>query len=267
MQIKTIVKSFWVVLTVATLGVCMHTLKSINTFTKQQEIKTEQLVKLQPPSLEIQAKNSYRLDILMDSFDHPLEICSITAIAPHVLAGATHCFINPETKQFNVVKMRANGAETKILRQIVNDGNDHSLVYTDATYTDFAKIGPKMNVNDDIHYWGNASGSNNLYRRGYVVIAAYNFVGLDSNGFAGDSGAAIYNKDGQMVGIISDMAAASQIRKDSAGITVVTLKYMLSLNFAFTAEDLVKVGLDPTDPNYKNLIGPKPPKELQIPTI
>lgn len=158
--------------------------------------------------------------------DNGTSLCSGTAVAPNVILSAYHCF--DTTGPYIAV----NGAIAKIQR-IVKDDNDHALVIVDITFDVVAKFGPEQKKSEDMHYWGNP-GRNMFYRRGYVTGMDENATYYDVNGYAGDSGAGVFDSKGRLVGVISFY-------------TTVMPLFMGSFPINFTEEQLQFVGI-PADP-------------------
>jgi V8-like Glu-specific endopeptidase len=138
--------------------------------------------------------------------------CSGTVVAPTVILSAGHCFQEEENDfGFSIARtsMKVDGYEVKILA-VVLDGNDHALVKVDFTFHSFAKLAKVPAVGAHVHYWGNPAGINNVYREGYVTSYHHSDMILNVNGFFGDSGAGIFNEDGNVVGVVSFIAATAR---------------------------------------------------------
>jgi V8-like Glu-specific endopeptidase len=124
-------------------------------------------------------------------------ICSGTVVQKHTVLSAEHCFKD------NPTEMLVNGKKTKIL-SIVSDDQDHSLVEVELTFKQYAKLDlRKPSVGTTIHYWGNPGGLSMLLRRGYVAGYEEGYTLWDVNGFFGDSGAGIFNEDGQLIAVMN----------------------------------------------------------------
>lgn len=126
-------------------------------------------------------------------------ICSATAVGSHTLLSAAHCFKDAHSLSIDGVPVEVT--------KIISDGADHVLVTVSATFEHVAKRGHQPYVGDRIHYWGNPAGLGDLYREGYVsgdwVMGGKAVALLDINGFYGDSGAGIFDADGQLIGVVS----------------------------------------------------------------
>lgn len=191
--------------------------------------------------------------------------CSGTAIAPHVILSATHCFVNEKTGIFNVKEFMVNSQKTKIIKDIISDNSDHSLVLVDATFMSYSGLTSGSNISDDIHFWGNPAGWNDIYRKGYISARDESVTLYDTNGFFGDSGSGIFNSEGKLIAVLSIIVNMTEVRKtddNSSGIDVSTIKFMGSYPFTFTEDSLKKAGLTGKNPIYSTLIGSLPHKIL-----
>ena len=141
--------------------------------------------------------------------------CSATAIGPHALLTASHC-------EEPVESLSVDGKTAKIL-SLSRDGFDHTIYWLDITFTDYAKFSAEESqVGDDIFIFGNPGSNSDLFRKGYVsnipgikAPAKDLFTAIfggssrpspivyDLNGWMGDSGAAIFNSTGEIVGVVS----------------------------------------------------------------
>lgn len=151
--------------------------------------------------------------------------CSGTAVSAYVIMTAAHCF--PDDL---AVKFKISGREAKALK-FARDGNDHVLIKVNIAFTYTASIGnTRMLKGDKIFYFGNP-GIWQLFRTGHVAGYKDTATVIDVNGWRGDSGAAIFNEQGHIVGIVS------------AGILNDIFKLMLAYPFAFTDEQYKDFGL------------------------
>lgn len=129
--------------------------------------------------------------------------CSGFARKAQVIQTAGHC-LSDATKQ-----LTANGQVCNV-RLIVKDKTDHALVrVSGCRFTKFARMGRTPKQGDQVFVWGNPGMFKDLLRFG--SIAGYQYdegqnaltTLVDINGFFGDSGAAIFNRRGQVVGQVS----------------------------------------------------------------
>lgn len=150
--------------------------------------------------------------------------CSGTAIGPHAILSATHCFLGAHSLEINGEPVVVTGA--------ISDGNDHTIVFVDRTFADFATRGPAPAQADPVFILGNPGGFRDLYRAGRVAGTSVNgkvrYTVYDLNDFFGDSGSGIFNEQGRLVGVISLVLVL-----DNHGIQA---KFAASLPMAFTPQ-------------------------------
>jgi hypothetical protein len=126
-------------------------------------------------------------------------VCSATAVGRHTLLSATHCFAGAHS-------LAVDGVPVQVLA-LIQDGNDHTLAIVSTTFTAIAELGHAPSVADPVHYWGEPGAMHDLYRKGYmsgdVVLDGHMIELFDVNGFFGDSGAALLDDQGRIVGVVS----------------------------------------------------------------
>ena len=127
------------------------------------------------------------------------ESCSGTAIGPHALLSATHCFDWPFT-------LKVYGQPVRVI-QVLSDGNDHTILIVGLTFKRWAALGGEPRQADRVFIFGNPGRETDLYRDGVVYGLSPTSKGLAMlygiNGFYGDSGSGVFNRDGKLVAIIS----------------------------------------------------------------
>ena len=198
------------------------------------------------PAFTAARKTTHKI-VMSAAFEGEVSSCSATAIGPHALITATHCMNQPS------VTIEVDGQETDII-QTIGDGLDHTIVYVDATYTDYAKMATEAPAQgDSIFDIGNPGGFTSMYRTGTVsgyykeedpktpvqiLLAprktkndAVRLTFYDFNGFFGDSGSAVFNDKGEIAGIISRIIGGDL----SAGFSI---KFMGSYELRFTADQI-----------------------------
>lgn len=162
-------------------------------------------------------------------------LCSGTPVSRTAILTAYHCVDDAPTS------MTVDGQPTVITR-IISDGKDHALLLTQMRYKSWASFGALPRAGDQVHIWGNPAGLNDLYRSGWYIGLAEGVYLYDMNVWHGDSGAAVLNDRGEVVGVITgyfiehNPAAGSSFR--------VTIVYP----FAFSAKDWAAAGIKSPQP-------------------
>lgn len=157
-------------------------------------------------------------------------VCSATVIGKRTLLTATHCFKGATT-------FEVDGKPVQISNRI-DDGNDHSIVYTDRTFSYRAKFADKqLTQRDEVYMWGNPNGMRDMYRHGVVAgfeqderPGSVKLTLIDMNIFQGDSGAALFNSKGEIAGVASGVL--NNVMQGTYA------KYAVALPFAFKADDV-----------------------------
>ena len=131
--------------------------------------------------------------------------CSGTAVGPHVLLTASHCMTKGKV-------LAINGWSPKVI-SVRHDGADHALVVVDLTFNRPARVASQSpSVGDVVFIWGNPEGFNDLLRYGRVS-GAEGVTLLDLNAYFGDSGAGVFNEQGQLVGVVSSLAGSPEFHQ------------------------------------------------------
>ncbi len=131
-----------------------------------------------------------------------LGICSGTAIGPHTILTASHCFAGGGKLQL------VNNQLVKVVR-VVDDKKDHSTVTVDRTFKHWAHYGPVPYQGMHVRWWGNPEGESDMYREGVVSKATTDDVLIDATICHGDSGAGIFDDAGEIVGVVTAMSDQS----------------------------------------------------------
>jgi hypothetical protein len=143
--------------------------------------------------------------------------CSATAIAPHVLLTAAHCYL-PLAQS---VRVDGSAISFKLEKRIL-DGKDHMLlVLPEANFTSFVEYYPASYrepwQGEHVYMWGNPIMDGHLYkdqyREGYVSGTDDEPFGNEKAnviwyllvfpGAGGDSGSAVYDEDGRLVTVVT----------------------------------------------------------------
>lgn len=120
--------------------------------------------------------------------------CSATAIRPHVILTATHCLHGGA--------IAADGGPLTVKRRI-DDGNDHTLLIVAQTFGANAQFAPMPKAGAVVRVTGNPAELRALYAQGTVAGDYQGDALLNLPIFFGDSGAAVLDDRGCIVGVIS----------------------------------------------------------------
>jgi hypothetical protein len=136
--------------------------------------------------------------------------CSATAIGPHALITATHCELPTDS-----LSIRGEEQEVTIVGRI-RDELDHSIyLLSGVTFAEYAPVNTNdpLEMSEDVFILGNPYDQVDIYRKGYVAGYRRPQVALgqgepdmtlfDLNGYPGDSGAALFNKAGEIIALVS----------------------------------------------------------------
>jgi hypothetical protein len=168
--------------------------------------------------------------------------CSATAIAAHAILTASHCELPTSSIEVDGSVMEIQG--------IIHDGYDHTIYLVSGTFKNYAEFSSaRVLVGDDIFLFGNPGELSDVLRKGYVAKAPpeniskfqrirlgpiVDQVTFDFNGFFGDSGAAIFNASGEIIGVVSQIESQHNPEPDG----VVSQNLMLGYSLEFTPDQL-----------------------------
>jgi hypothetical protein len=169
--------------------------------------------------------------------------CSATAVGPHALLTASHCEMPTDT-------IEIDGEDTDILG-LLRDGNDHTIYFVKHEFKEWATFSKeKPQMGDPVFIVGNPGKAEDFLRKGYVskveipeglVTLVYPkapaLIILDLNGYFGDSGAAVFDENGDIVSAISTVGV--QVDKDRN--PSVLMKMTAGFSLGFTSEQIKKV--------------------------
>lgn len=131
-------------------------------------------------------------------------ICSATAIGHNRILTASHCLKGAPLQRV--------GDRTATVTGRMDDGHDHSIITVDIGFDVYARRGNGLEQGQAVQWWGNPHGIADVYRQGVVAQVTDARVYIDGNGFMGDSGAALFDRNGRVVGVLSAIAEADGFR-------------------------------------------------------
>lgn len=146
--------------------------------------------------------------------------CSGTAVGKHVLLTATHCMGAGALQ-------KVNGTPVKVLRS-EDDGSDHTLVVIDRPFVKWARMGRKPVQTQRVRLIGTPGGESDVYREGYVSRVRGNEVWLIIPGFGGDSGSALFDDSGRIIGVLSSARTWVDVRSGAVFTVVVAMPVKFS---------------------------------------
>jgi S1-C subfamily serine protease len=134
-------------------------------------------------------------------------ICSGWAIGHHAIVTDEHCI------EGGVKGWRIDGRRVRV-SQVLKDGNDHVILITDLYFRQVAKLGPVPQRGDEVFTLGNPDGQSDILLRGHVagfkgtyVVEGwgkfYDITLIDSNDWKGCSGAAVFDSQGRVIGVVN----------------------------------------------------------------
>lgn len=176
--------------------------------------------------------------------------CSATAIGPHAILSAAHCdpngnaalveFLTGE-KPKHRTSMKIDETNVEIVGSIF-DGQDHVIRLlsgiTFARYARFSQL--HLEQGDKFFLYGEPADNWGALRHGYVMSVVNTDEGylalLDLNGYYGDSGAAMFNWQGDIVGTVNFVKTYPSDGPDPQDST--EFKMMGAPDFGFRQSDI-----------------------------
>lgn len=129
-------------------------------------------------------------------------VCSATAIAPHRVLLAKHCI----EKGFDGLRL---GSRTAFVTDVQVDSHDAAILTVDLYFKDVAKFGPQPKQGDIVFSHGNPAATPDILLIGRVAGWVSEYFGvthvmlLDRNDWYGCSGAAVFDRNGLIVGVVN----------------------------------------------------------------
>ncbi len=175
--------------------------------------------------------------------------CSATVIGPQAILTASHCEL-PDDELFIQGHKGESGNPITIVAKI-RDGNDHSIyLLKNIHFTDFAVLNQAdpLTAGEDVFSWGNPGKWSDLFSKGYIagIKVDHSFAALfgagqpdevliDMPAWHGDSGAAVFNSKGEVIGVITGRVsqATEDDKQDSISMT-------FSFKLGFKTDDLAR---------------------------
>lgn len=132
-------------------------------------------------------------------------LCSATAVGQRTLLTAKHCIKQTDSYVY------LGGKRVGVTR-IEVDGSDHALLWVDQRFRSWAQRGVSPKKGDPLHFYGNVDGLEQLYRAGYMSGWYGGAFVLEIPCAKGDSGAGVFNEQGQLVSVVSAVYVGPIIR-------------------------------------------------------
>lgn len=174
--------------------------------------------------------------------------CSATAIGAHMLLTATHCAQQGAAEDYLVLDGYGMSEDLVKVKGLWRDNADHTIYGTDRKFADYATVNTSAKIvpGQVVFYFGNPGKYENFFREGHVVQfyrgypetkdlpAQPSEIYLDINGFHGDSGAGIFNEQGELIAVMNygneldtsyDNITAKFMQADQPNFPQVLFKY------------------------------------------
>jgi V8-like Glu-specific endopeptidase len=168
------------------------------------------------PSIERQHAATHRIAVYdIHDMVPGLGHCSGTAIGPHALLTAQHCFHDS-----NLVRLDAD-KDPIVIKAAFLDGNDHVIYMLDHDFKDYVDIDQRALItNEPVHIWGAPGDNTDVFRIGYFqkleTEEARNEKGERVEGgidrhllvfilpvYPGDSGSGVFDAAGNIISVVS----------------------------------------------------------------
>lgn len=144
-------------------------------------------------------------------------LCSATAVGRDTLLTAAHCVSRTDTHVY------LGGERVTVLR-IEIDSRDHALLRIQRRLPVWTQRGPSPKKSERVQFFGNVDSFDQIYRSGTFAGWYQGALVFDMTCGKGDSGAGIFNEQGQLIGVVSAVYVGPIIR------------LCVAYPFAFTAQ-------------------------------
>lgn len=168
-------------------------------------------VPVRKTAIELQHGATHKISLFIrvpenpdDDVTKPVGHCSGTVIGPHAILLAAHC-----TQDSDKIRLDNEILSTKIDAELP-DGNDHVIYIVDRTFSTWVHVTERqLSPNEAVHFWGAPKHLNDVWRDGYFMgVKTPDDLGIEIQSFVlpvypGDSGSGIFDKDGNVVAVVS----------------------------------------------------------------
>ena len=179
----------------------------------------------QPPTaIEKQHSATHKISFL-DMGDDPkapidkMAHCSATAVGPHALLTAQHCFAD-----MNTLFLDNDRNQAVVISAALIDGHDHVIYIVQATFESYASIEERdLVTGEPVHQWGAPEDLSDVYRGGYFrdlrnpkqdnlsfLISFDQVQRFVLPDYPGDSGAGIFDASGHIVAVVTGGHGATE---------------------------------------------------------
>jgi hypothetical protein len=175
--------------------------------------------------------------------DKGSETCSATAIGPHALLTAKHCDDGKDQIYLKDFHHAIN------IRGRMDDKQDHLIYLVDAAFPAYATVAldDPLAQGERVFSLGSPGALFDIFREGYIAgketesteYGADDVETLfDLNGYFGDSGSAIFSKQGNIIAVLNDVFVQSRPMPTPSGFVICNVKFMVATPLLFTKDNI-----------------------------